>query len=355
METPIRNNINMPYPNNVNMPYPNNVNMPYPNNAFPMQQPLPAPIPKPVLELKNVTKTFGNRIAVNNVSFRINEGEIFGFLGPNGAGKSTTMKMICGLTKITRGDIIVCGKSVQSNFVETAKMIGGLIETPIMYNYMSGYDNLKYYASLHKDVKKSDIYYYAKIVGLENRLKDKVGTYSLGMKQRLGICQALLHKPKLLILDEPLSGLDPAGVKEIRDFLKLLAKKHRIAILVSSHMLGEMELLCDTIGIINKGYLIEQKTINQLKQGQESSKRIRIKVGTPNFAGKIILNELHFKVDIAGNSVIVHTNEKSITQITEKLIKYKILIYGIEVITRSLEDIFMEIINKKNSGNNNIF
>ena len=328
--------------------------MPYPTNTNVVQR-APAPIPKPVLELKNVTKTFGNRIAVNNVSFSINEGEIFGFLGPNGAGKSTTMKMICGLTKITRGNIFVCGKSVKTDFVQTAKMIGGLIETPIMYNYMSGYDNLKYYASLHSNVKKSDIYAYAKIVGLENRLKDKVGTYSLGMKQRLGICQALLHKPKLLILDEPLSGLDPAGVKEIRDFLKLLAKKQRIAILVSSHMLGEMELLCDTIGIINKGYLIEQKTINQLKQGQESSKRIRIKVGTPNFAGKIILNELHFKVDIAGNSVIVHTNEKYITQITEKLIKYKILIYGIEIITRSLEDIFMEIINKKNSGNNNIF
>lgn len=314
-----------------------------------------ASISRPVLELKNVTKSFGNRIAVNNISFRINEGEIFGFLGPNGAGKSTTMKMICGLTKITKGNIFVCGKSVKSDYVETAKLVGGLIETPIMYNYMSGYDNLKYYASLHTGIKKSDIYAYAKVVGLENRLKDKVGTYSLGMKQRLGICQALLHRPKLLVLDEPLSGLDPAGVKEIRDFLIQLARKQHIAILVSSHMLGEMEMLCNTIGIINNGFLIEQKTINQLKQGQESAKRVRIKVGTPNFAGKIILNELKFKVDIAGDSVIVHTNEKFITQITEKLLKYKIAIFGIEVITKSLEDIFMEIINKKNSGKHNIF
>lgn len=328
----------------------NNIIQPRPNT----QQKI-ATISKPVLELKNVTKTFGNRIAVNNISFKINEGEIFGFLGPNGAGKSTTMKMICGLTKITRGNIFVCGKSVKSNFVETAKLVGGLIETPIMYNYMSGYDNLKYYASLHSDVKKSDIYTYARIVGLENRLKDKVGTYSLGMKQRLGICQALLHKPKLLVLDEPLSGLDPAGVKEIRDFLKMLSRKQHIAILVSSHMLGEMEQLCDTIGIINNGQLIEQKTINQLKQGQESTKRVKIKVGSPNFAGKVILNELKFKVDIAGDSVIVHTNEKYISQITEKLVKYKILIYGIEVVSKSLEDIFMEIINKKNSGKHNIF
>ena len=115
-----------------------------------------AAISPPVLELKNVTKTFGNRIAVNNVSFRINEGEIFGFLGPNGAGKSTTMKMICGLSQITRGDIFVCGKSVKDDFTETARLIGGLIETPIMYNYMSGYDNLKYYASLYGGIKKSD-------------------------------------------------------------------------------------------------------------------------------------------------------------------------------------------------------
>ena len=323
------------------------------NNMAPAKQ--IAPVIKPVLELRNVTKRFGNRIAVNNISFRINEGEIFGFLGPNGAGKSTTMKMICGLSKITHGNILVCGKSVKSNYVETAKMIGALIETPIMYNYMSGYDNLKYYASLHSGVKKSDIYAYAKVVGLANRLKDKVGTYSLGMKQRLGICQALLHNPKLLILDEPLSGLDPAGVKEIRDFLKMLARKKRIAILVSSHMLGEMEQLCDTIGIINNGLLIEQKSITQLKQGQESTKRVKIKVGTPNFAGKIILNELKYKVDVAGDSVIVHANEKAVSQITEKLVKYKIMIYGIEIVSKSLEDIFMEIINKRNSGNNSIF
>jgi len=338
---------------NLQLPIMNNNSVQKQNNVS-KTTPL-APISKPVLELKNVTKTFGNRVAVNNVSFTIREGEIFGFLGPNGAGKSTTMKMICGLSKITRGNIYVCGKSVKKDFTTTARLIGGLIETPIMYNYMSGYDNLKYYASLYPNIKKSDILAYAKVVGLQNRIKDKVGTYSLGMKQRLGICQALLHKPKLLILDEPLSGLDPAGVKEVRSFLIALARKHHIAILVSSHMLGEMELLCDTIGIINNGQLIEQKTINQLKQGQESTKRVKLKVGTPNFAGKIILNELKFKVDIAGDSIIVHANENYISQITECLIKYKVLIYGIEVISKSLEDIFMEIINKKNAGNHNIF
>ena len=310
--------------------------------------------PATVLELKNVTKAFGNRIAVNNISFKIEEGEIFGFLGPNGAGKTTTMKMICGLTKITKGQIFVCGKPVK-NHEQVNKYIGGLIENPIMYNYMSGYDNLKYYASLYSGISKTDIIAYAKIVGLENRLKDRVGTYSLGMKQRLGICQALLHNPKLLVLDEPLSGLDPSGVKEMRDFLKLLAHKQKIAILISSHMLGEMELLCDTVGIINNGHLIEVKSINQLRQGQENSKRIRIKVDVPNFAGKVIINELRMNVDVAGDSIIVHASEKDITKITEKLIKYKISIFGIEVVTKSLEDIFTDIIKKKNLGKINIF
>lgn len=316
----------------------------------------PGKIRKPatVLELKNVTKAFGNRIAVNNVSFKIEEGEIFGFLGPNGAGKTTTMKMICGLTKITKGQIFVCGKPVKNHEV-TNKYIGGLIENPIMYNYMSAYDNLKYYASLYSNISKTDIIAYAKIVGLENRLKDKVGTYSLGMKQRLGICQALLHSPKLLVLDEPLSGLDPNGVKEMRDFLKLLAHKQRIAILISSHMLGEMEQLCDTVGIINNGQLVEVKSLNQLREGQENSKKIKVKVGTPNFAGKVIINELRLKVDVAGDSIIVHTSEKNITRITETLLKYKISIFGIEVVTKSLEDIFTDLIKKKNLGKINIF
>lgn len=307
-----------------------------------------------VLELKNVTKAFGSRIAVNNVSFKIHEGEIFGFLGPNGAGKSTTMKMICGLSKITKGQIFVCGKPIK-NHEEANKYIGGLIETPIMYSYMSAYDNLKYYASLYSNISKSDILAYARVVGLQDRLKDKVGTYSLGMKQRLGICQALLHNPKLLVLDEPLSGLDPSGVKEMRDFLKMLAHKKKIAIFISSHMLAEMEQLCDTVGIINNGKIVEIKSLHQLKEGMENDKKIKVKVDVPNFAGKIVINELRLKAEVAGDSIIVHTTEKDVPKITEVLTKYKVSIFGIETVTKSLEEIFTEIIRKKNLGKLNIF
>ncbi len=308
-----------------------------------------------VLSAKNITKVFNNRVAVNNISFDVHEGEIFGLLGPNGAGKTTTMKMICGLTKITRGEIYVCGSNVSKNKEKALKNIGAIIENPLMYTYMSGYDNLKYYASLYKGISKQDILSYARVVGLEYRLKDKVSTYSLGMRQRLGICQALLHNPKLLILDEPLSGLDPAGVKEIRDFLKFIAKKQKIAILISSHMLGEMEQLCDTIAIINNGKLIETKTLKQLQEGQENSKKIKITVNAPNYAGKIIINELRYKVEIAGNSVVVYANQSEVPKITNKLISYGVSIFGIEYIYKSLEQIFMEIINSINNGSTTIF
>ena len=195
---------------------------------------------------------------------------------------------------------------------------------------------------------------YSRVVGLEHRLKDKVKTYSLGMKQRLGIAQALLHSPKLLILDEPLSGLDPNGVKEMRDFLKTLAKEYNIAILISSHMLSDMEQICDTIGIINNGQLLEIKSMNSLKESIEGTSRIQIKVDYPNFAGKIIVNELQLKCELAGNKVLVYADESRINDVTSSLVKYGISIFGIELVSKSLEQIFLDIINSKSKGKTSI-
>ena len=216
-----------------------------------------------VLKLENVTKAFEDRVAVNNVSFEINEGEIFGFLGPNGAGKSTTIKMITGLAKMTTGDVFISGKSITKEYEAAIRNLGGIIENPEMYGYLTGYDNLKFFASLYEDVTENRIWEVASLVGMQNRLKDKVKNYSLGMKQRLGIAQALLHYPKILILDEPTNGLDPNGIQEMRIFLKKLARENNIAILISSHILAEMEQICDTIAIIDKGKLVEIKTIKQ--------------------------------------------------------------------------------------------
>ncbi len=307
-----------------------------------------------VLSVSNLTKVFKNRVAVDHISFEIHEGEIFGFLGPNGAGKTTTMRMICGLTTITDGSATVCGYSVTKDFEKAMKLTGGLIETPQMYGYMSGYDNLKYYASL-TGVKNSTIIEYATVVGLQNRIKDKVKKYSLGMKQRLGIAQALLHSPKLLILDEPLSGLDPNGVKELRDFLSAIAKKYKIAILISSHMLSDMEQLCDTLGIINNGKLVEVKSMAQLKQGIAKQNKIRIKVDYPNFAGKIVLNQFRYKVDVVGNSIIVHAGSDTAGDITRALVQNNISVFGVESINKNLEELFLEIINNKTNGVTSIF
>jgi len=309
---------------------------------------------KVVLDVSNVTKTFGNRVAVNNISFTIKEGEIFGFLGPNGAGKTTTMKMICGLSSITKGQIRICNYDMPKDSEKALSYVGALIENPLMYPNMTGMDNLKYYASLYKNISKKDIIKYARVVGLEQRLKDKLRTYSLGMKQRLGIAQALLHSPKLLVLDEPLSGLDPNGVKEMRDFLKILAREYKIAILISSHMLSDMEQICDTIGIINNGQLLEIRSITSLRESIEGAKRIQIKVDYPNFAGKILVNEMQIKAEIAGNRVLAYTTEDQITNITQKLLNYGISIFGIEIVSKSLEQIFLEIINNKTKGKTNI-
>lgn len=303
-----------------------------------------------VLKIENLTKVFGKRVAVNNISFNVHEGEIFGFLGPNGAGKTTTMRMICGLTKITQGNITVCGYSVVKDFEKAMSLTGGIIETPLMYGYMSGYDNLKYYASLYKNINKAAILEFAKVVGLEHRIKDKVKKYSLGMRQRLGIAQALLHSPKLLVLDEPLSGLDPNGVKDLRDFLKSIAKQYKIAILISSHMLSDMEQLCDTLGIINNGELIEVKSVEKIKEGIASNAKTKFKVDYPNFAGKVIINQFRIKVDIAGNSIIVHAGEDKVTEITKALLSNNISIFGVEMVTKNLEEIFLDIINEKSKG-----
>jgi len=309
---------------------------------------------KVILDVSNVTKTFGNRVAVNNVSFTVREGEIFGFLGPNGAGKTTTMKLICGLSSITKGTIRICNYDMPKDQEKALSFVGALIENPLMYPNMTGMDNLKYYASLYKGITKEDIIKYARVVGLEQRLKDKVKTYSLGMKQRLGIAQALLHSPKLLILDEPLSGLDPNGVKEMRDFLKVLAKEYGIAIFISSHMLSDMEQICDTVGIINNGQLLEIKPISDLRDSIDGAKRILIKVDYPNFAGKIIVNELQIKTEVAGNRILVNAGEDKISIVTQKLIKYNINIFGIDMITKNLEQIFLEIINNRTKGKTNI-
>ena len=211
---------------------------------------------KTVLELKNVNKTYGKRKVIDNISLEVKEGEIYGFLGPNGSGKTTTIKMILRLISSESGEIEVNGYDVKKQFEKAMECIGAIVENPDMYKYMSGIDNLRLHARI-RNIDEQRVNEVLGMVDLKDRKKEKVSKYSLGMKQRLGLALTLLHKPKVLILDEPTNGLDPAGIKKLRDILKEIAHKENVAVFVSSHILSEMQLMCDKVAVIDSGKIVK--------------------------------------------------------------------------------------------------
>ena len=214
-----------------------------------------------ILNCDKLEKKVKNKIIVQDISFSINKGEVVGLLGHNGAGKTTIIKLILGLVKITRGNVYINGHDIEKDFVKAIEKVGAIVENPDLYMYLSGYDNLKLTANNYKNISKERIKEVIKVVGLENRIKDKVSTYSLGMRQRLGIAEAIINSPKLLILDEPTNGLDVEGIIEIRNLIKALAK-NGIAILVSSHNLSEIGNICSRIIAIKNGKIVEDNTID---------------------------------------------------------------------------------------------
>ncbi len=219
-----------------------------------------------VLRLQNLTKQYGKRLAVDNLSLNIHRGDIFGFLGPNGAGKTTTIRMVFGLITPTAGSVEVLGRDIAHHRAEVLPRVGALIETPALYLYMSGLNNLKAVAATLGGVPAKRYDAILELVGLKGREKDRVRTYSLGMKQRLGLAIALLQDPELLILDEPANGLDPAGIVEMRDLMHRLASEGK-TVLISSHLLTEVQQICSRVAIINFGKLITETTIEDLTQG----------------------------------------------------------------------------------------
>lgn len=298
----------------------------------------------PVLSVKNLTKIYGEKKVVNNLSFSLYEGQIFGFVGPNGAGKSTAIKMITGLAPISRGEVRICGYNINYSFSKAVSNIGAVVETPQLYPYLSGEKNLKLFASFYGKKAVDRIPQIVKLVGMENRIKDKLSTYSLGMKQRLGIAQALLNKPKLLILDEPTNGLDPNGIVEIRKILKVLAEKEKITIIISSHNLAELEQTCDVIGIINNGNLIEYKTMAQINDMVAKNQQVQFMCNYPNYASIVLKEKYQLESKIVGNSIILHLKEKHIATVISFLNYKKIKVYGIKKIHKSLEELYFEIL-----------
>ena len=291
----------------------------------------------PVLNVSNLTKVYGQKKVVNNVTFSVFAGQIFGFVGPNGAGKSTTIRMITGLTPITNGDVTICGYSVKNAYKKAIEHVGGIIEMPQLYPYLTGMKNLKLFAKFYGKAAMARINPIVKLVGMENRINEKVSTYSLGMKQRLGIAQALLSKPT--------NGLDPNGIVEMRNILKTLAEKENMAIIISSHNLAELEQMCDVIGLINNGRIIEHKTMEQIDNLLELNQKVQFLCNYPNYAALLLKKKYGVKCNVVGNSVLLNLKEQNIEPVISYLVHKKIKIYSIKKVQKSLEELYFELLN----------
>ena len=293
-----------------------------------------------ILSIKNLSKSFGKRKAVNNLSFDIREGEIFGFLGPNGAGKSTAIRSMLSLIKPDEGDIEIFGKSVRKNMNSALQGVGALVERPDFYEYLSAHRNLSLLAIMD-NVSQKRIDEVLEIVGLTDRGDDKVKEYSQGMKQRLGIAQALLSNPKLLILDEPTNGLDPRGMKEVRDLIRKLSQEG-ITILLSSHILHEVEQVCTTMAIINLGKLIKIGRVHDLLN--ESDTFITEIKAEPLEKARKVLESIDYISNVAESDGMlkVRIANKDLKKLTRDLVKADIDVSAI-IPRTSLEDYFLSL------------
>ncbi|MEN1968401.1 ABC transporter ATP-binding protein [Lentibacillus sp. N15] len=300
---------------------------------------------EPAMQLHDVKKNISNKNIIKGVSFTINPGEVFGFIGPNGAGKTTTIRMMVGLMHITSGDIRILGKSIKSDYKRAAREIGAIVENPEMYPFMTGMQNLNHFARMVPGVTKERIREVVALVGLEQAVKYKVGKYSLGMRQRLGIAQALLHKPSILILDEPTNGLDPAGIREIRTYIRSLAEKENVAVIISSHLLSEVELMCDRIGIIKNGELIAIQQVNETTDEQKAI-QVQMEVTPPEKAKEVLMANHQLDAAIKDKLLQFRSKKEDVPKLIQTLVDHGIAIYQVSAAKASLEDKFFDLIGE---------
>lgn len=308
-----------------------------------------------LLKVSHLNKSIGGRQILHDISFEVYAGEVFGFLGPNGAGKTTTIKIAVGLLSLDEGSIMINGIDVKKNFEKAMANVGGIVENPEMYKYLTGMENLKQYARMRKGVTQERINEVVELVKLSNRINDKVSKYSLGMRQRLGVAQALLHRPKVLILDEPTNGLDPAGIKELRDILKETAHKENISVIVSSHLMSEMELMCDRVGIIANGKMIGVHSLEEMISASNSkSSEFMIRVDNKAAAFNMIdIAEDKKKIveDMIEVSLPTENADEEISRINYMLIKNGIKLYTVsQKENKKLEDVFIELTEDQKGG-----
>lgn len=285
-----------------------------------------------VLEVKNINKFFGKKQILKDISFDIEEGEILGFVGPNGSGKTTTIKIILGLQKASSGEVYINGDNIKENFENAIRKVGAIVESPDMYMYLSGLDNLKLVANYY-NISHDKIDSIVEFVGLKDRIKDTVSKYSLGMRQRLGIAQAILNKPNLLIVDEPTNGLDPSGIIEFRKMLKELAKKEKMSIFISSHNLAEIENICDKVLLINEGEIVSLDVLHE----KNDKDKYKLELNST----KKLENKENIEI-IDENFINYYGEKEDIAKFIEFLVSKKIKIYSVVKDKESLEDIFIK-------------
>jgi ABC-type multidrug transport system ATPase subunit len=298
-----------------------------------------------IIEVNHLVKHYGKFKAVEDVSFDVYRGDVYGFLGPNGAGKSTTIRTILSLIKPTSGEIRMFGKDLQTDRNYILQRIGCIVEKPDFYKYLSAEKNLEIFARLSGvNVTKRKVHEIIEFVGLKGREKDKLGGFSHGMKQRLGIAQTLIHDPELIILDEPTTGLDPQGIIDIRNLILQLKNEHKKTVLLSSHILSEIELIANRMVIINKGRTIVQGSVSELLNAQELI--VSISVDDIEKAKQLLINaSLEKAIDkIENNNLLLHISQEKIPFVNKMFCDNGLNVYSIEA-KRKLEDYFLKLIN----------
>lgn len=298
-----------------------------------------------IVKTNQLTKVFEGKEVVSAVTMHVKKGEIYGFLGPNGAGKTTVMKMLTNLTKPTSGDIEIFGEKLNDLSYEVLKRMGTIIEYPIFYENLTAKETLELHCEYMGYYDKKEIAHVLDLVKLTNTENKRVKDFSLGMKQRLGIARAIITKPELLILDEPINGLDPVGIKELRELFKMLCKEYGITIMISSHILGEIEQLADTVGVIKDGRLVKEVSMDAVNRSQ--SNYIELIVNDGKKAAFILESKLtitNFKL-VDDNCIRIYELTASQKVLSKTLIEHDIEIEGISKKTSSLEDYFLKLIN----------
>ncbi len=304
-----------------------------------------------LIEINDVSKIYKPKgrkkglpvTAVSHATLDVEEGEILGLLGANGAGKTTLIKLILGLVNADGGSITIGGYDVSTSREKALAQVGAIVEAPTLFNDFSGMDNLKYYARLQgANISEEKLKSIVSLVGLEERINDKFKTYSLGMRQRLGIAQAIVHSPRLLLLDEPTNGLDPEGIAQMRDLFLNLKNQMGTTVIISSHILGEMQQTCDRVAFMAKGEIKAVKSMEEVNYGVDSMRKFAIECSDLQRASQLVAMQ-GIEASVQNNAVVVIVDQAQVGELVKTLVENDVVVYTVNKLKRSLEDLYREV------------